>query len=141
MGGALYCASFGGAISKISTMLLHCHGSVAAFQGGSHAALSSRPGANVLGCSGNDPLKSLDFSLSLHRIVLTRHLLLTKAAVVDTVRVVEEETRFLVLATDNPRHVSRAEHWASARQTTEGPFSPPPPSPDGAGPGTMHSYP
>lgn len=60
------------------------------------------PGANVLGCSGNDPLESLDFSLSLHRIVLTRHLLLTKAAVVDTVRVVEEETRFLVLATDNP---------------------------------------
>lgn len=106
MGGALYCASFGGAISKISTMLLHCHGSVAAFQtrggGGAHAALSSCPGANVLGCSGNDPLKSLDFSLSLHRIVLTRHLLLTEAAVVDTVRVVEEETRFLVLAADTP---------------------------------------
>lgn len=57
-------------------------------------------GANVLGCSGDDPLKSLDLSLSLHRIVLTRHLLFAKAAVVDTVRVIEEETRFLVLATD-----------------------------------------
>ena len=55
-------------------------------------------GANVLGCSGNDPLKGLDLSLSLHRVVLTRHLLFAKAAVVDTVGVIEEEARFLVLA-------------------------------------------
>lgn len=100
MGGALYCASLGGAISKISTMLLHCHGSATTFEG-PHAVLSVL-GANVLGCSGDDPLKSLDFSLSLHRIVLTRHLLFTKAAVVDTVRVIEEETRFLVLVAGHP---------------------------------------
>lgn len=76
--------------------------------GQSHAVLSC-PGANVLGCSGDDPLKSLDFSLSLHRVVLTRHLLFTKAAVVDTIRVIEEETRLLVLATEIPGHVSREE--------------------------------
>lgn len=67
-------------------------------------------GCNVLGCSGDDPLKSLDFSLSLHRIVLTRHLLFTKAAIVDTIRIIEEEARFLVLATENPRMSARGEH-------------------------------
>lgn len=99
MGGALYCASFGGAISKISTMLLHRHGSVShcLFRGTCCAVLVR--GANVLGCSGDDPLESLNLSLGLHRIALTCHLLFAKAAVVDTVRVIEEEARFLVLAT------------------------------------------
>lgn len=99
MGGALYCASFGGAISKISTMLLHRHGSVSHCLSGAHAVLFLSGGANVLGCSGDDPLESLNLSLGLHRIALTCHLLFAKAAIVDTVRIIEEEARFLVLAT------------------------------------------
>lgn len=56
-------------------------------------------GANVLGCSGDDPLESLNLSLGLHWIALTCHLLFAKAAVVDTVWIIEEEARFLVLTT------------------------------------------
>jgi len=56
-------------------------------------------GTNILGSSSDDPLESLNLSLDLHRIALTRHLLFPKTAVVDTVRIIEEEARFLVLAT------------------------------------------
>lgn len=91
-------------------------------------------GANVLGCSGNDPLKSLDLSLSLHRVVLTRHLLFAKTAVVDTVWVIEEEARFLVLA------ASPSMSAGENKDFTPG-LSPPPPSPGAAGPGMMHNCP
>lgn len=51
----------------------------------------------LLGCSGYDPLQSLDFSLGLERIMLPRHLLVSKASILHAVRVVEHEPRFLRL--------------------------------------------
>lgn len=62
-------------------------------------AVLSGVGGNVLGCPGDDPLESLNLSLGLHRIALTCHLLFTKASIVDTIWIIEEEARFLVLAT------------------------------------------
>lgn len=60
-------------------------------------------GANVLGSPGDDPLESLNLTLGLHRIALTCHLLFSKASIVDTIWVIEEEARFLVLATNRSK--------------------------------------
>lgn len=51
----------------------------------------------VLGCSCDDPLQSLDFSLSFHWVVVPRHLLVAKAAILHAVWIVEKEARFIVL--------------------------------------------
>lgn len=54
---------------------------------------------DLLGCSSDDALQSLDFSLCLQRIVLSRHLLVAEAAILHAVGVVEEEAGFVVLDT------------------------------------------
>lgn len=51
----------------------------------------------LLGCSSDNPLKSLDFSLCLQRIMLSGHLLIAEAAILYVVRVVKEEAGFIVL--------------------------------------------
>lgn len=97
-------------------------------------------GANVLGCSGDDPLESLNLSLGLHWIALTCHLLFAKAAVVDTVWIIEEEARFLVLATQPDMLAGKEKDLRSATRG-QGQLSPPPRSPGAAGLGMMHNYP
>lgn len=57
----------------------------------------------LLGCSGDDPLQSLNLSLSLQWIMLARHVLLSKAAVLHIIRVVEEEARLVVLERPSAR--------------------------------------
>lgn len=42
----------------------------------------------LLGCSGDDPLQGLNFALGLQRVVLARHLLVPKAAILQAVRII-----------------------------------------------------
>lgn len=57
----------------------------------------------LLGCSGDDPLQSLNLSLGLQRVSMTRHLLFPKAAILHAVRIIEKEAGFVVLERSNAR--------------------------------------
>lgn len=71
MVGALRCASFVGAISKMSTMLLFPEERISDCPRvsprllGLAGVMDSRGWVGLLGCSGDDPLQSLNLSLSL----------------------------------------------------------------------------
>lgn len=74
----------------------------------------SGQGCGLLGRLGHDALQRLHLPLSLHIVVLARHVLLPEAPILQVRRVVEER-RLLVLSRTNPvsnrapRHLSIAE--------------------------------